>query len=141
MPPNAIRTPDGGWITATTKDQNGKNLTVNVESGVTQNPNGSTIPVPPSFPILSPLKQLKSGILAKDLQCRQGLVLIKNSHTDSAACVKPVTAQKLVERGWGTIVTSPIPIPTSCPTGQTIVNGQCVTGVVPPITTTQSIPT
>lgn len=138
MPPNAIRTPDGGWITATTKDENGKNLTIHVESGVTQNPNGSTIPVPPSFPILSPLKQLKSGILAKDLQCRQGLVLIKNLHTDSVACVKPVTAQKLVERGWGTIVTSPIPIPTSCPTGKTMVNGQCVTGIVPPITITET---
>src|SRR5712692_8051398 len=73
----------------------------------------------------SPLKQFKSGIMIKDIKCKQGFVLAIKKSDNSPACVKPDTAQKLVERGWGTIVTSP----TSCPPGQTMVNGQCITSI------------
>lgn len=55
-------------------------------------------------PFLSPLKQFKSGILAKSIQCKQDLVLITKTSNNSPACVKPGTAQKLVKRGWGVLV-------------------------------------
>src|SRR3989442_4117425 len=51
--------------------------------------------------ILSPLKQFKSGIAEKDITCRQDFDLLIKIHDNSPACVKPQTAQKLVERGWG----------------------------------------
>ena len=76
--------------------------------------------------VLSPLKQLKSGIAFKDIVCRHNLQLIVKKD-GLPVCLKPQTAQKLVERGWGTIVTSPRP--TSCLTGQVMVNGQCVTSI------------
>jgi hypothetical protein len=87
----------------------------------------------------SPKKQVEQGLSADLVRCNGGLILIKKISDSSPACVKPQTAQKLVERGWGIMVTSqiPNPTPTNCPTGQTMVNGQCVTGV-PPITPTQA---
>lgn len=48
----------------------------------------------------SPLQQLKSGIPASDVQCTQGLELVIKIENGSPACVKPDTAQKLIERGW-----------------------------------------
>ena len=69
----------------------------------------------------SPSKQFKSGISSHDVKCREGLVLVIKSSYDSPACVKVQTAQKLVERGWGRIVTS-----QACPSGKTMINGQCV---------------
>lgn len=53
--------------------------------------------------ILPPLKQLKLGVLPDDVVCRENLVLIKRIMSDTPACVKIDTAQKLVERGWGTM--------------------------------------
>ncbi|MGI0046575.1 MAG: hypothetical protein ACREBB_05235 [Nitrosotalea sp.] len=50
----------------------------------------------------APLEQLKSGIRAKDVICRQGFQLIIKIEDGSPACVKPETAQKLVEYRWGT---------------------------------------
>ena len=50
--------------------------------------------------LLSPLKQLKSGVLAKDITCNQGFRLILKAEDGSPACVKPDTAQKLMEKGW-----------------------------------------
>jgi len=53
-----------------------------------------------------PLKQIKyHGIATESVTCIEGLVLIKKLSDNSPACVKPYTAQKLVERGWGKIVT------------------------------------
>ena len=51
----------------------------------------------------SPLKQFKSGISASDVQCTQGLELVTKAEDSSPACVKPDTAQKLIERGWAKI--------------------------------------
>src|SRR5437899_167073 len=50
---------------------------------------------------LSPLKQLKTGISTYNVICKQGFVLVIKKSDNSPACVKPDTAQKLVERGWG----------------------------------------
>lgn len=48
----------------------------------------------------SPLKQFKSGIKTEDVKCTDGFTLVIKSEDDSPACVKPDTAQKLIERGW-----------------------------------------
>lgn len=48
----------------------------------------------------SPLQQFESGISASDIQCKQDLELIFKAENGSPACVKPNTAQKLIERGW-----------------------------------------
>ena len=62
----------------------------------------------------APLQQVKYlGIPAQSVTCPQGMVLMNRSFDNSPACVKPDTAQKLVERGWGTIVSGAAPtIPT-----------------------------
>jgi hypothetical protein len=48
----------------------------------------------------SPYKQIKSGVLAKDVQCKEGLYLVIKAKDDSPACVKPSTASTLVLWGW-----------------------------------------
>jgi len=50
--------------------------------------------------ILSPLKQLKSGIVAYDVICKNGFEKIfKND--GSVICVTPLSAEKLLFRGYG----------------------------------------
>jgi hypothetical protein len=49
----------------------------------------------------TPLKQVRSGIDASKVVCNQGFQLIFKKEDGSPACVKPDTAQKLIERGWG----------------------------------------
>jgi len=49
--------------------------------------------------VASPLKQLKSGIILDEIQCRENFILILK-YNNSPACVKPETVQKLVERDW-----------------------------------------
>lgn len=48
---------------------------------------------------LSPLQQFQSGMI-KEIQCKQGFTLIKKSEDSSSVCVKPDTANVLIERGW-----------------------------------------
>lgn len=44
--------------------------------------------------------QLKSGVTPENIQCTENyLLLIRND--GNPACVKPTTAEKLIERGWG----------------------------------------
>ena len=50
--------------------------------------------------VMSPLKQMDSGVNAEDVVCKDGLELIIKASNGSAACVKPSTAQVLIERGW-----------------------------------------
>lgn len=52
------------------------------------------------FMVSSPLKQFKSGILPQDIKCNNGLQLVIKSEDGSPVCVKPDTAQKLIQRGW-----------------------------------------
>jgi len=49
---------------------------------------------------LTPLKQIKSGILARDVQCSRGLILVLKSENDSPACIKETSLAKLLSRGW-----------------------------------------
>ncbi|HEX5457846.1 MAG TPA: hypothetical protein VFX64_05610, partial [Candidatus Nitrosotalea sp.] len=51
--------------------------------------------------VLSPLKQFKSGIAAKNVICVDGLTPVIKAEDGSPACVKPETAKILYERGWG----------------------------------------
>ncbi len=50
--------------------------------------------------VLSPLKQLKNGILPQDIKCKEGLILTIKISDGSPACVKSETKAKLIERGW-----------------------------------------
>jgi glucose/arabinose dehydrogenase len=52
---------------------------------------------------LSPLKQVKIGILPPDVVCKTGFELILKSTTGNPACVFPPTASKLVSVGWGVL--------------------------------------
>jgi len=64
------------------------------------------VPEPPPKPTViihpSPKKQLESGIASENIICKEGLELILKSSDNSPACVKPQTAEKLIERGWTT---------------------------------------
>ncbi|NHH97165.1 hypothetical protein DYY66_1666 [Candidatus Nitrosotalea sp. FS] len=48
----------------------------------------------------SPLKQVKSGIAAKDVTCKENLELILKTKDNSPICVKSDTAITLIKRGW-----------------------------------------
>ena len=56
--------------------------------------------------VLSPRKQMESGIYAENIKCKSGFVLMVRSTNGSAACVKPSTSQKLSNVGWGNIITT-----------------------------------
>jgi len=49
----------------------------------------------------SPLKQFKSGIPAEEIKCKENLIIILKKN-GNPACVKPLTAEKLIERRWAT---------------------------------------
>lgn len=50
---------------------------------------------------LPPLQQVKSGVTPNEVVCDSGMeLLIKNSN-GSPACVKPATAERLIQLGWG----------------------------------------
>jgi len=52
----------------------------------------------------SPLSQFKSGVLPEDIQCNEGFDLIFKPNGGISACVKPDTAEKLLERGWTSMI-------------------------------------
>ena len=54
-----------------------------------------------STKLLSPLKQLKNGIMAPDVQCKSGFDLILRITKDMGACVKSSSLSVLIQRGWG----------------------------------------
>lgn len=51
---------------------------------------------------ISPRQQIEDGVLPSKVKCYDGLVLLQNTSRNTAGCVTETTAQKLVERGWGT---------------------------------------
>jgi len=48
----------------------------------------------------SPLKQISSGVDPTSVFCKDGFKLIFKAVDNSPACVKPTTAEKLIQRGW-----------------------------------------
>ena len=53
--------------------------------------------------VMSPRKQMASGIAAEDVVCKSGFTLMKRT-LGSVACLKPVSAEKLVNIGFGIII-------------------------------------
>jgi len=51
---------------------------------------------------ISPKMQIFCEVPPDMVQCKEGLELIFKSTDGSPACVKPKTAEKLIERGWAT---------------------------------------
>ena len=50
---------------------------------------------------LTPLKQIDAGTELNQVVCSDKHVLIQNNHKHSVACVEPLTAIILEQRGWG----------------------------------------
>jgi hypothetical protein len=50
--------------------------------------------------IMPPLWQFKQGTPVQDVKCYPNFHLVLKAEDGSPACVKPDTAQKLIERGW-----------------------------------------
>ncbi|QLH09224.1 ice-binding family protein [Candidatus Nitrosotenuis sp. DW1] len=57
------------------------------------------IPTPVKI-IKSPLKQVQSGTVVDDVQCKEGLQFVIKASNGAPACVKPATKIILLERGW-----------------------------------------
>jgi hypothetical protein len=51
---------------------------------------------------LPPLQQVKSGVASNKVVCDSGMELIIKNTNGSPACVKPATAERLIQLGWGT---------------------------------------
>lgn len=51
---------------------------------------------------LTPREQVKSGVKPKDVSCDSGMELVLKNSNGSPACVKPETAERLIQLGWGT---------------------------------------
>ncbi|MGI0046438.1 MAG: hypothetical protein ACREBB_04530 [Nitrosotalea sp.] len=54
---------------------------------------------PPAY-FLSPLQQIRAGVLAQNVKCSASFNLIIKSEDGSPACVKLDTAYMLIKRGW-----------------------------------------
>ncbi|MDE1767025.1 MAG: hypothetical protein KGI27_12265 [Thaumarchaeota archaeon] len=70
-------------------------------NGTMTNTTGTaTTTVPPPAPVLSPLKQISSGIAPSDVKCPSGYQLALNKFDSRPACVTADGMAKLVARGW-----------------------------------------
>ena len=55
----------------------------------------------PEFTETLPLKQqIASGVLPEEIKCKEGFDLVFKITNNMPACVKPLTVEKLIERGW-----------------------------------------
>lgn len=54
--------------------------------------------------IMSPRKQMTTGVEAEEVKCKSGLILMIRSTNGNVACVKLSSSTKLSEAGWGTII-------------------------------------
>ena len=52
-----------------------------------------------NFGKLPPKKQQSQGRSISEIQCMLDFILIQK-YDNSPACVKPLTAEKLIQRGW-----------------------------------------
>lgn len=51
---------------------------------------------------IAPLRQVESGVEPEDVTCSSDMELILKNSNGSPACVKPTTAERLIQLGWGT---------------------------------------
>lgn len=61
-----------------------------------------SLTIPANAEVESPKKQMKKGVSAEDVVCREGLNLVIRNNGD-ALCLKPSTAERFQERGLGFI--------------------------------------
>src|SRR5574340_2477 len=95
IPTNAI---PGIWKITADHNVSHTTLKITVQSSASDGVVKSTGPV--VITLESPLKQFKSGIPADKVECNDGFVLTFKSKDSSPMCVKPATANVLIERGW-----------------------------------------
>jgi hypothetical protein len=63
---------------------------------------GGEFVIVPDLDRWTPLKQIKSGVAAEEIQCKESLTFV-TKYDGSPACVKPVTKQHLIDRNWAEI--------------------------------------
>jgi hypothetical protein len=59
-----------------------------------------TVPTQSFADVISPRQQMKLDFTAEQVICAEGLVKIIKSTSDQVSCVKPSTAEKLINNGW-----------------------------------------
>lgn len=59
-----------------------------------------TTPTPAKTTMFDPLMQFKSGVAAKDVQCRLDFQLVLRAEDGSPACIEKNNVDDLVKRGW-----------------------------------------
>ncbi|QMU55216.1 MAG: hypothetical protein GKS07_10175 [Nitrosopumilus sp.] len=59
---------------------------------------------PPYSSILPPLKQFKSGVSTDEIRCKDGLTMLLTPKDSRPVCVTGDTAEKLIPRSWGVLV-------------------------------------
>ena len=52
---------------------------------------------------ITPLKQVKTGVAPKSVQCQSGFSLVLKAEDGSPACVHSPSVQILIQRGWAAI--------------------------------------
>jgi plastocyanin len=53
---------------------------------------------------MSPRAQMNQGVESADVQCRDGFELVMKNSNGSAACVKSQSVEKLIQRGWASLI-------------------------------------
>ncbi len=53
---------------------------------------------------MSPRAQMNQGVESADVQCRDGFELVMKISNGSAACVKSQSVEKLILRGWASLI-------------------------------------
>ena len=56
----------------------------------------------------NPIKQIKSGVLPQDVQCKEGFVLVIWPFDQSPACLSPEKSTRLLAHGWITPANLPL---------------------------------
>lgn len=83
------------------QDNSTKTLDEEMKTGDAMEKPHDEMMAPEDVPVMipSPLKQIKEGIMSKDVICKEGLELAFKLN-GQAACVKATSIEKLLARGW-----------------------------------------
>jgi len=83
------------------QDNSTKTLDEEMKTGDAMEKPSDEMMAPEDVPVMipSPLKQIKDGVVPKDIVCKEGLELAFKLN-GQAACVKATSVEKLITRGW-----------------------------------------
>lgn len=83
------------------QDNSTKTLDEEMKTGDAMEKPSDEMMAPEDVPVMipSPLKQIKDGVVPKDVICKEGLELAFKLN-GQAACVKTTSVEKLIARGW-----------------------------------------